>query len=496
MTTATTTTSATTNDPRWLASVPVPAILLDGDPLPAPVAARLAWLRVRRELNRPAACEFEVEAVIPGIRAGAALVVTVSGGRLFEGEVVAVEHRLGPDQVERVRLRAFDAGHLLRQRGEFKARADLTLGELVAAIAADAGLSAVTDADSARRPRVLQVGESDLALLNRLASAAGLAWREEGRTIHLFDPADSDVREVAWGAELIEAVLTADATRPTGEVRAVGWDPVRRATVEGLAVGPDFAPAENLSGGVHGVDADADDRARARLAYQAAASSTLRAVLRGDAGWRPGLGLRIADRPGEPYRLTSVEQVLDPASGWVTLVDSAPLPTDAGHGPEHATGFTLGTVLDVDDPERAGRIRVTLPALGELESEWLPVVVAGAGEGRGLLCLPRVDDLVVVLHALADPGRGVVLGGLYPGTAAEDAGLADDTIGSYLWAGPEGQLLRLTAREDRVRLANAGGSWLEFSDSGVLLQAATDLTIAAPGRRLLIRADTVDFERG
>lgn len=496
MTTTPITRAATDGDPRRLADVPVPAILLRGDPLPPAAVARLAWLRVRRELNRPAACEFEVEAALPGAVPGAVLTVTVEGGRLFEGEVVAVEHRLGPDQVERIRLRAFDTAHRLRQRGEPQAHVDLTLGDLLTTLAADAGIASVAHADSARWPRVLQVGESDLALVNRLAAASGLAWREEAGTVHLFDPAEEEVRDVAWGAEVIEAVLTTDATRAVGEVRTAGWDPVRRRSTTGTASGPESGPGETVGGDVDGLDSDADDRARARLAARGAASATIRAVLRGDAAWRPGQGLRVTDRAGGPFRLTSVEQVLDPLSGWMTLVDSSPLPDDPASGPGQATGFTLGTVADVDDPERAGRIRVTLPALGELESEWLPVVVAGAGEGRGLLCLPRVEDMVVVLHALADPGRGVVLGGLYPGAAPQDAGVVDGGVGRFVWAGPDGQEFSLTTEADRVRLANAAGSRLELSDNGVLLHATVDLTIAAPGRRLVIRADTVDFERG
>ena len=45
-------------------------------------------------------------------------------------------------------------------------------------------------------------------------------------------------------------------------------------------------------------------------------------------------------------------------------------------------------------------------------------------------------------------------------------------------------------------IACSGKVHIEITESGVVLHAEADLTIDAPGRRLLIRADTIDFERG
>lgn len=475
-----------------LSSLPTPTIEVDGASVPPVVMARLGWLRVRRELNRPSACEFEIEAAVPEISVGAKVSVRIADQTIFVGGVTAIERHLGPDGVQRLRFRAFGSGHRLRLGGRTQAHLTATLAEVFEAAAAQAGLEFTAEADSIRWPRTLQVGESDLALVNRLAAAVGLAWREDGDRLILFDPAQAPVHDLTWGAELIEARVIHDDGRPPGPVLVFGWDPVRRSAVQGRAGEGPGADAI-FTGGLFGSDAEAEQLAGSRSGALTAQSGTLRAVLRGDPKWYPGMAARLSGEEVR-HRLTSVEQVLDAVSGWVTLVDSEPLPAEPE--PAQAAGFALATVLEVDDPDTACRVRVSLDALGELESEWLPVLTPGAGDGRGVLSLPRVGDLVVVLHALADPGRGVVLGGLYPDAAPQDGGLSGGEIDSHLWLGPDGQKLTLSATSDRVVVANRGGSRLEFTESAVTLHAAADLTIAAPGRRLLIRADTVDFERG
>ena len=44
-------------------------------------------------------------------------------------------------------------------------------------------------------------------------------------------------------------------------------------------------------------------------------------------------------------------------------------------------------------------------------------------------------------------------------------------------------------------LYSIGGNYLELTPGGVRLHAATDLTLEAPGRRVLVRGRAIDFER-
>ena len=77
----------------------------------------------------------------------------------------------------------------------------------------------------------------------------------------------------------------------------------------------------------------------------------------------------------------------------------------------HDFGATLqfGTVTEVDDKKHT--VRVDLPALENLQTDWLPVVTMGAG-GNQFYCLPDVGALVVcVLDARGE--SGVCLGAIY-----------------------------------------------------------------------------------
>ena len=86
------------------------------------------------------------------------------------------------------------------------------------------------------------------------------------------------------------------------------------------------------------------------------------------------------------------------------------LETSSG-GQHHNFAATLqfGTVSDIDDKKHA--VRVVLPALENLQTDWLPVITLGAG-GNQFYCLPDIGALVVCI--LDKKGEsGVVLGAIF-----------------------------------------------------------------------------------
>lgn len=482
-------------DTPLVPSLPTLAISLGGSALSAATAATVGPVRVRREASRPAACEIEVDADTStgAVEPGDELTVTVDGARLFAGEVVATERRLGPDRQARLRIRGFDASHKLRNRTDVTTHADLTVAGLAAALGGHAGLGVDAEEEGPRRSILLQTGESDLSLLNRRCAAAGQWWRLEGSDLCLRGSQPDSVRTVSWGVELIEAVLGKDATGPDGPVRTVSWDPATRRGVDGASGGVGTGRTI-LAPLLEGADS-ADALAHAEAGRRDAAARWLRAVLRGSSDWRLGVALRIADDPtGAAYLLTTIEHIIDTVSGWVTLVDSRPLPEPVAPG--GGMSMLPGVVQDVDDPDRAGRVRVRFEVLGNTDSDWLPVIGLGASSAKGFDCQPDVGDTVAVLQPADAPGHGIVLGGIHIDAAADAAGVRQGAVRGVSLATSDGQRLTLDRDTDGATLRNGAGSRLEITKSGVVLHAEADLTIDAPGRRLLIRADTIDFERG
>jgi phage baseplate assembly protein V len=482
-------------DAPLVQTLPTVAVRVGGSELSSAAAASLGPVRVRREASRPAACEVDIAVdTDTGTAApGDELTVTVDGTRLFSGEVVATELRLGPDRQTRLLIRGFDASHKLRNRTDVTTHTDLTVAGLAEALAGHAGLGVDAAEDGPRRGILLQAGESDLTLLNRCCAAAGLWWRLDGTTLRLSGSDPDSVRTVGWGAELVEAVLGQDATGPNGPVHALSWDPATRRGVDGASSGT--GSGRTILAPLLEDSSLADALANAEAGRRDAAARWVRAVLRGDPDWRPGIGLRLTEDPtGATYLLAAVEHVIDAVSGWVTLVDSRPTPE-----PQATTGglsLLPGVVTDIDDPEGAGRVRVRFEVLGDTDSDWLPVLALGASQDKGFTCQPDVGDTVAVLQPSGAYGHGIVLGGIQTGAADDAAGVHEGSVRRMGLSTPDGQRLTLNRDTDAATLRNKAGSRLEITETGVILHAEADLTISAPGRRLLIRADPVDFERG
>jgi phage baseplate assembly protein gpV len=500
--------------------LPLPSIWLDGTELDAAVLRTLGPVRVRQEVSAPAICELELDqtAQLNQLERGMELRLRMEGfaDDLFSGEVVAISHLLGPDGIHRVRMRAFDKSHRLRQTSAVTAYTDVTAGELADILARRHGVGVAADADGPEWPRIIQRGESDAELLSRVVAHAGLWWNLDSDQIRLRRWETTDRYLATWGIDLFEAVLDSDGTAAANTIRTLGWDPVERKTFD-VQIGSSEAGTPAGLGDLLGGEGDfvladrlvassahAEGLAQSELDLRIGGVHTVRAVLKGDVRWRPGVGLAIADQPKQlagPYLLTSVEHVVDPFSGYVCVVSSTPVPPPVRH-PSQSVGsgvaaFAMAEVTEVEDPERAGRVKVKFAILDDAESEWLPVISFGAGEDKGLVCQPDTGDTVLVLYAADDPGRGVVLGGLYAEhLPADGAGVADRAVRRFGWTTSEGQRLQLNRDNDQVVISNGASSRLEMSKDFMIMHSDVDLTIEAPGKRLVIKADTIDFQRG
>jgi len=139
-------------------------------------------------------------------------------------------------------------------------------------------------------------------------------------------------------------------------------------------------------------------------------------------------------------------------------------------------------------------VRISLPALGDLDAGWLGVLCPGAGRGRGLVALPDVGDTVVVALPQGSPAAGIVLGAVYGTTEPPDPGVTGNAVKRWSLHTDDGQSLVVDDDEHRIRLETKDGNRLELAPGQVRLHATTDLLIDAPGHALTIRAASVDFE--
>lgn len=120
----------------------------------------------------------------------------------------------------------------------------------------------------------------------------------------------------------------------------------------------------------------------------------------------------------------------------------------------------MGQVIDNSDPDQRGRIKVLLHA-NQLEV-WASVMVPSAGNGYGVVCLPRVDEIVVV--AFITPEQPMVLGSVWSGQSSlpSDASSVED---HYLLKTPSGTILDMNEQDPSVTLTTPMGYSITINDS-------------------------------
>lgn len=63
---------------------------------------------------------------------------------------------------------------------------------------------------------------------------------------------------------------------------------------------------------------------------------------------------------------------------------------------DRSAGIVIGKVIDVEDPEKLGRIKVNYPWLSGPEDRWIPVAAPMAGHQRGVFFMPEIEDEVII----------------------------------------------------------------------------------------------------
>ena len=496
-------------------ALPHVLVEVDGSAVPDAQIAALAFVRVRQRLAAPAQCELTfhgpVDTDFPA--PGSALRVAVAGrdAPVFAGQVTAVEHVFGADREYGLIVRAYDLLHRLRKRQRARALVQTTVEELAGDLAGELGLS-VDAADAGPVwENLVQHRETDLELLVVLAARCGLYPVVHDDVLRLVTlEGAGEAMALAVGEELLEARVELNGERSARSVSAAGWDPLRaeshQATADsprsGRDVGAAVDPAEvggtgevGLFGEYASDDAHASALAQAELDVRTAGEVTFWGIAEGDPLLRAGTPVDVSglrDELDGRYVLTDVTHTIDAERGYLTELSSTP---PAVRRRRSGAAAALGKVTSVDDPDGRGRVKVTFPAYGDVESDWLGTAVAGAGADRGIVALPDVDDHVLVVFPHEDPATGVVVGGLYGSGGPPDPGVADAAVKRFTLSTAGGQHVALDDENRKLRLEDVSGSSIELAPDGMTVHAAVDLTIEAPGKAILIRGKSVDFEQ-
>jgi phage protein D len=498
-------------------------ITVNGQPLAAEMASHILEVRVEDHLRMPDT--FCVRIADPGLEhvdhapidIGAAITIAFSAPEsdqmtpVFHGQVTTVEPEFGSRGVVLV-ARGYDNAHALNRTPHTQTYQNATVADIARKVAARAGLTPGTIDDAGGvQDFVQQNNETDGAFLWRLAARTDAELVVQDKTMHFRKAgaaAGATPIALRWGEN-----LTAFRPRITGvsqvdQVVVRGWDPAAKQAIEASAKAP--APSSQpgitrdsvvsaMGGGTLTVadrpvtsHEEAQTYATSLAAHIGNACCEADGTCRGDPRLRAGTVVsveRVGEKFSGTYTLTATRHVYRGGSGYQTSFEitgrATRTLTELTTPPPNrnfAQALVIGIVTQNDDPDGLGRVRVKYPALGDdTEGWWARIATANAGQDRGLLMLPQVDDEVLVGFEQNDARRPFVLGSLWNGKAKPGALVAKD--GSFVLASD--QQVRITAK-DVVTVKTDKD--MTVTTTGKITQSATG-DLQAEGQSVSVKAN-------
>lgn len=132
-----------------------------------------------------------------------------------------------------------------------------------------------------------------------------------------------------------------------------------------------------------------------------------------------------------------------------------------------------GLVVKARDPKGVGRVRVSLPALGE--ELWARRATPAAGDRKGAWLAPDADDEVLVAFEEGDPRRPVIVGALWNAKQRPPESNPDH----MLLRTKHGTTIVFDDGTGSVEVSDANGNSVRLQASGVTVTAAAKVTVSA-----------------
>lgn len=146
-------------------------------------------------------------------------------------------------------------------------------------------------------------------------------------------------------------------------------------------------------------------------------------------------------------------------------------------------GLVTALVTDVDDPDRQGRVRVTIQSMpGHTRTAWAPVAAPMAGNDRGLYFMPELDDEVILGFLANDPEQPVIIGYAWNGSDRPPAEHPRERVIRSL----NGHTIRMIDAPPGAKgagsltIEDANGNVVSLSNGKIRLDAVAVVEIHAP----------------
>jgi uncharacterized protein involved in type VI secretion and phage assembly len=168
---------------------------------------------------------------------------------------------------------------------------------------------------------------------------------------------------------------------------------------------------------------------------------------------------------------------------------------------QRENGILIGTVSNLKDPEKLGRVRVKLPQLGNKETDWARIASPMGGKDRGFFFQPEVGDEVLVAYENGDPRRASVLGAFWSKVDAPPARDGNDAQNNWRFIkSRSGHIVKLddTKGKEKIEIIDKSGSHKIVIDTAnkkiEIVCSSGDIDISVPSGTLKINAQTIEMK--
>lgn len=433
---------------------------------------------------------------------------------LIEGEITAIDVNFTGKSESHVIIRGYDCSHRLHQGRHNRSFENMTDSDIVKKIARETNIPiGQCDRSGAPRDYTFQENQTNMEFLQRLAGRNGFELFVRDGKLYFRKPNDSEeILNLKWLRDINSFDVRVSSAQQVSGVEVRGWDyEDKRVIIENH----DSADVITRTNNGMGRDTAAKFSIPApkeivvdRPVFKAEEAKVIAKSLCDELGGEFVCADARADKNGNPKirpgRRVKLDE-LGPYSGtyYITAtchtyykkVYSTNFSVRGLRGGDLLTALTpqrhlqpsqtlvVGIVTNNKDPKGWGRVRVKLPTLTEAhESNWARVVNPGAGQDRGLDCLPEVNDEVLVGFEHGDIHRPYIIGNVWNGRDPTPERVEDSVqkgkVRLRVFKSRRGHLIRFVD-EDKgdsktgIYVETAGGHRLSLNDSDRCIEIET-----------------------
>ncbi|MBD3628898.1 type VI secretion system tip protein VgrG [Cyclobacterium sp.] len=519
-------------------------LIIEGDTLPDTV--HVQSIVVQKEINRIPYAKISIvdgdvslgdfplsneDTFIPGNEIEILAGYHSDNESIFKGIIVNHNLRVRDGRQELViecRDKAYKM-HVNRSSGYFYDQKD---SDLMEQLISRNGLEAEVAPTNFTHPELIQYQCTDWDFLVTRAQANGRIVLVEGAKVLVTEPdlAQDSLETVTFGANILEFDAEIDARNQAESVSAQAWNSADQVMEKIEANDPEIRLSGNLTpsnladrmglgpidlrNGGRIAEVSLQDWADSKWLIQQLSKIRGRVKFQGIPQAAPGklidlrgVGNRFSGKAfvsGVMHQLAAGNWTVDVQFGmdpeWFS--EKFPIHAQPASGLFGAVkGLQIGKVSQLqDDPEGEDRIMVTLPVInGEEQGIWCRLACLDAGNERGMVFRPEIEDEVIVGFINEDPNQAVVLGSLHSSKSPAPIAIADDNhqkgyvsregikiliddeTAAVTIETPKGKKFSLDDDADHMEMSDDHGNTVILNADGIEVESAGDLTLKCSG---------------